>query len=382
MRKNVLRFGAAVLSLSLVGAACGGDDSSEGSGSGGSGECKGEYALALQFPETGENGGLGAPMLKGAQLAIDEFNEANPDCQIELIKFDTQGNPDNAPAAAQEAIDNSKIIGIMGPGFSGETKAAMPLYEEAGLAVITGSATNPALTENGWKSFHRLLANDAVQGPAIGKYIAEELGSTKVFVIDDATDYGKGLADEVTAAVGDGVVGTDSIAAGSNDYSAVVTKVKDSGADTVFFGAYYSDAVKLSTQLADAGVTAQLVFGDGVKDQAGYADAAGPAAEGAIIACPCKDGPTDFLAAWAEAYGEVAGTYGAEYYDVANVFLNIIKSGATTREAVLAGVEAYDGVGITKNLKFLESGEATEAASIFFYQVKEGKITYVTSILS
>jgi branched-chain amino acid transport system substrate-binding protein len=372
-----------LLGLSLVGVACSSDDSTEETTdtTAAAAECtEFEYALALQFPETGDAGGLGAPMLKGAQLAIDEFNAENPDMCVELIKFDTQGDPAQAPALAQSAIDNAKILGIMGPGFSGETKAAMPLYQEAGLAVLSGSATNPDLTNSGWTNFHRILADDSVQGPAIGKFIVEELGSSAVFVIDDASDYGKGLADQVTAAVGAGVVGTDTIDPAGTDYSAAVTAAGASGADTVFFGGYYAEAVKLSTQMADAGVEAQLVFGDGVKDQAGYADAAGPAAEGAIIACPCKDGPEDFLAAWDAAYGEVPGTYGAEYYDVANVFLSIIKAGATTREAVLAGLEAYDAAGITKNIKFLENGNATEAATIYFYTVQDGKITYTSSI--
>jgi branched-chain amino acid transport system substrate-binding protein len=379
-----LRAGAMLLGLSLVGVACGGDDSTEETtDTTPAAECtEFPYALALQFPETGDAGGLGAPMLKGAQLAIDEFNAANPDMCVEIVKLDTQGDPAKAPAAAQSAIDNAKILGIMGPGFSGETEAAMPLYEAAGLAVVTGSATRPSLSANGWKSFHRLLANDSVQGPAIGKYITEELKATAVAVIDDASSYGKPLADEVATTVGSAVTVRDAIDPKGTDYSAVVTKIKDANVTAVFFGGYYAEAAKISTQLRDAGVEATLVFGDGVKDQAGYADAAGPAAAGAIIACPCKDGEGDLLKAWQAKYnGETPSTYGAEYYDVANVFLNIIKAGATTREAVLAAVETYEGEGVTKKIKFQENGEATEAGTIFFYEVKDGKITYLTSIL-
>ncbi|MEN9792095.1 MAG: hypothetical protein RL330_173 [Actinomycetota bacterium] len=380
-KSRVLRISAALLGLSLVGVACGGsDDSSETTAP--AAECtEFKYALALQFPETGDAGNLGAPMLKGAQLAVDEFNAANPDMCVEIVKFDTQGDPAKAPAAAQSAIDNAKILGIMGPGFSGETEAAMPLYEAAGLAVVTGSATRPSLSDQGWKSFHRLLANDSVQGPAIGKYIVEELKATAVAVIDDASSYGKPLADEVATTVGAAVTVRDAVDPKGTDYSAVVTKIKDANVTAVFFGGYYAEAVKISTQLRDAGVEATLLFGDGVKDQAGYADAAGPAADGAIIACPCKDGEGDLLTAWQAKYNETPSTYGAEYYDVANVFLNIIKAGATTREAVLAAVETYDGAGVTKQIKFLENGEATEAGTIFFYEVKDGKITYLTSIL-
>jgi branched-chain amino acid transport system substrate-binding protein len=206
------------------------------------------------------------------------------------------------------------------------------------------------------------------------------LKPTSVGVIDDASDYGKGLADEVKKILGETVKATDSIDPKAADFSAVVSKMKDANPDAIFFGGYYAEAVKLSKQLRDAGVKAKLVFGDGVKDQAGYADAAGPAAEGALIACPCKDGTKDFLTSWKKKYDEVPGTYGAEYYDAANVFLNVIKGGAKDRAAVLAGVKAYDNLGITKEIKFTKNGEATEAATIYMYEVKSGKITYVADV--
>jgi branched-chain amino acid transport system substrate-binding protein len=157
--------------------------------------------------------------------------------------------------------------------------------------------------------------------------------------------------------------------------------MKDANPAVIFYGGYYGEAVKLSKQLRDAGVTATLVFGDGVKDQAGYADAAGPAAEGAIIACPCKDGSAEFIAAWQKKYNnEVPGTYGAEYYDAANVFLNVIKAGAKDRAAVLAAVKSYDAAGITKQIKFGENGDATEASTVYIYKVSGGKITYVADV--
>ena len=105
------------------------------------------------------------------------------------------------------------IIGIVGPAFSGESKAADPAFNEAGLATITPSATNPALAKNGWKTFFRALGNDATQGPAAAKYIKEDLKATKVFVIDDASEYGKGLADIVKSDLGPMVIGTDRVPA-------------------------------------------------------------------------------------------------------------------------------------------------------------------------
>ena len=376
--KKFWKLAATAAAASLVVAACGGSDSASDTTAPAAKDCA--VSLALQFPQTGDAANLGAPMLKGAQLAVDEYNTANPDACVTLKTFDTQGDPAKAPAVAQAVIDDASILGLIGPGFSGESKAALPKYEEAGLGTVTGSATNAELQLQGWKVFHRILGNDSVQGPAIAKYIVETLKPASVGIIDDASEYGAGLAATVSKAVGAGVKASDSIDPKAADFSAAVSKMKDANPAVIFYGGYYGEAVKLSKQLRDAGVTATLVFGDGVKDQAGYADAAGPAAEGAIIACPCKDGSADFISAWQAKYNEVPGTYGAEYYDAANVFLNIIKAGAKTRAEVQTALGTYDAAGITKQIKFSANGDATEAATVYIYKVTGGKITYVADV--
>lgn len=384
-KTQMFRASALLIGLSLVGVACGGSDSASDTTAPAEGAaevtCDSPVAsLGLQFPETGDAANLGAPMLKGAELAVAEYNAENPDECVSVKKFDTQGDPAKAPAVAQAAIDDATVLGIMGPGFSGESKAALPLYDAAGLAAVTGSATNSELQNNGWKVWFRILANDAVQGPGIAKYIAETLKPASVGIIDDGSDYGKGLADNVKTAVAEASVTTDTIDPKAADFSAAVTKMKDANPEVIFYGGYYAEAAKLSTQLRDAGVTATLVFGDGVKDQAGYADAAGPAAEGAIIGCPCKDGGADFTAAWQAKYNEAPGTYGAEYYDIAKLYLSIIKAGAKDRAAVLAAVKAADFAGVTKQLKFADNGEATEAGAIYLYKVVSGKITFEAEV--
>ena len=131
-----------------------------------------------------------------------QYNEKHKDCQVKLKQFDSQGSETQAPALAKTAIDDKTVIGIVGPAFSGESKAADPAFNEAGLTTITPSATNPALAKNGWKTFFRALGNDASQGPAAAKYIKDDLKATKVFVMDDASEYGKGLADIVKSDLG------------------------------------------------------------------------------------------------------------------------------------------------------------------------------------
>ncbi len=389
--------GALLLSLSLFAAACGDDSDSSSAttgggaattgggaattGGGGEGGVKCE-GLALGFfgALTGDAANLGVNIEQGAELAVDQFNSTNPDCQVELKKFDSQGSPDQAPALAKQAIDDDSIVGIIGPAFSGESKVANPLFDEAGLGIITPSATNPGLAEQGWKIFHRGLGNDAAQGPAAALYIDTTLKAEKVFVLDDASEYGKGLADQVNEALGAKVVGTDTIDPAATDFSATVTKVKDAAPDAVFFGGYYAAAGLLSKQLRDGGVTATFVFGDGVLDP-GYIEAGGAATEGAIITCPCApidkiEGGADYASAYEDAFGVAPGTYSAEAYDAAGFFLAGIASGTQDRDSLNTYVSTESYAGITKTLKFDSTGEVADVA-IYASTVKDGKIESV-----
>jgi len=362
----------------LVLSACGttedgGDDGGSSGGGGGGAAC--DLTLAFFGPQTGPAAGLGEPIINGAQLAIDQYNE-DADCEVTYEQIDSQGSPDQAPSLATEAAGNDAIIGIVGPAFSGESAAAGPIFAEAGLPTVSPSATNPALSENGWDTFHRALGNDATQGPAAAKYIQDTIGAKAVFVIDDASEYGAGLAGIVQEDLGDLVVDTDTIQAGQTDFGATVTKVGSSKADTVFFGGYYAEAALIVRQLKDSGFEGTFVVADGVKDP-GFLEGAGKAAEGTVITCPCipAEDPAvaDFAAAYEEAYGGAPGTYAAEAYDAANIFLDGIAEGIDNREDMLTFVNDYDEAGVTKQLSFDETGEPADV-HVYAYKVEGGEI--------
>jgi branched-chain amino acid transport system substrate-binding protein len=361
---------AVAAAAGLVLTACGttedgGDDG--GSGGGGS-EAACDLKLAFFGPETGPAAGLGKPIIQGAQLAVDQYNE-DADCEVELVNYDSQGSPDEAPALATEIAGDDTIIGVVGPAFSGESAAAGPIFAEAGVPTVSPSATNPALSENGWDTFHRALGNDATQGPAAAAYIKDTLQAKSTFVIDDASEYGAGLAGIVEEDLGaDALAGSDTIQVGDTDFAATVSKVVDSEADTVFFGGYYAEATILIGQLRDGGFDGTFVVADGVKDPA-YLDA-GDAAEGTIITCPCIP---DTDPAYEEEFGEAAGTYAAEAYDAATIFLDGIGEGIGDREAMLEFVNGYDEAGITKQLSFDETGEPSDV-KVYAYKVEGGEI--------
>ncbi|HEX8972156.1 branched-chain amino acid ABC transporter substrate-binding protein [Oryzihumus sp.] len=374
--RSLIKFGAPVLAAALVLTGCGTKGGTTASGGGTACDLKIGFFGAL----TGDAANLGINIKNGADLAVKQYNEKHANCKVTLTTFDSQGDPAQAPALAQKAVSDKKVIGIVGPAFSGESKAADPIFAKAGLTTITPSATNPTLSQQGWPTFFRMLGNDASQAPAAAKYIKDVLKAKKVFVADDSSEYGKGLADIVRKDLASMVVGNDSVQQKQTDFSATVTKVTASNADAMFYGGYYAEAAIMVKQLRQQGWKGTFVAGDGVKDD-GFIKAAGAAAEGAILTCPClpPEKAPEFQTAFKAAYGSDPATYSAEGYDSANVFLAAIAAGKTTPADVLSFVKSYSGQGVTKQIKFDAHGEPS-AVTVWAYKVSGGKIVPVEQI--
>ena len=344
--------------------------------------CAKGIKIAFLGALSGDNGQLGQNMVDGAQIAFDDWNKANKNCQIEFAKkgsssFDSQGDPAQASPLADKLLGDKKIVALIGPGFSGETKATMPKFEEAGLSMITPGATNAKLAENGWKQFHRILANDDKQGPGIVTLIKGR-GAKAVGVIDDASEYGKGLADTVRSGLGALDVANDTIDSKGSDFSAAVNKMKAANVDFIFYGGYYAEAAKMVKQLRDAGVKATFVGGDGVLDQKFIDNAGAPTAEGSLITATGAPGNVNpaFQAKFKAKYSKDPTLYAPEAYDCAQVFLAAIKAGKPTRAAISAFVSAYDADGITKHIKFTPQGEVA-GDTVFSYQATSGVLKYI-----
>ena len=131
-RSPLWRLLAVLLGLTLLAAACGDDDDSATSGGGGdSGNCPDGMKIGFVGPLTGDAANLGINIRNGAKLAIDQWNDDNADCQVGLEEYDSQGDETQAPGLAQEAIDNEDVVALVGPAFSGESRQANPLFDEA-----------------------------------------------------------------------------------------------------------------------------------------------------------------------------------------------------------------------------------------------------------
>jgi branched-chain amino acid transport system substrate-binding protein len=326
--------------------------------------------IAMAGPLTGADAPFGGNVRDGAQLAVDQHNAANPGCQVQLKAFDTEGDPQKATAIAPQIVDDASIVGLVGPTWSGETKATGSVFDQAGLVALTPAATNVALSEQGWKTFFRGLSSDGVQGPSLANYLKNVAGVKKACVIDDSTDAGVGQADAVRQTLGPitDTACSISVKKGDKDFSAAVTQVKNQSPDVVVYASYYTEAAVLLQQLRDAGYTGLFSGPDGLKDPQ-FVKAAGQAAEGAILSCPCGPAPASFSDEYTKKFGQAPGTYSVEAYDLATILLTGIDSGAVTRDALLEFVRGYAGQGLAREYQWTDTGELT-SNMIWIYKVQ------------
>jgi branched-chain amino acid transport system substrate-binding protein len=381
------RVGAVVLSLALVAGACGSDKKDTNTNAGGNAKT---VSIAFVGPKTGDAANLGINILNGAKLAVKQENAKQSDYKFVLKEFDTQGDPAQAPGQLALYKDDTSILGIVGPAFSGETKAVLPDLQNAGLVMISSSATNADLPNvvPGQTVFHRALPDDKAQGAGIAKFLKSKYANKSVYYIDDNSEYGKGLADQVSqqaTANGNANKGRSSINPKDDLYSAAVNGAKAAKADVIFYGGYYGEAGKLKKQLTDATVTSQFISGDGSLDT-GFISAAGAQGEGAIISCPCNlatETATGALGTFAKNYktefAKDAGTYSSEAYDAANILMKGIEAGNTTRAKLLAYVEGLSSYnGISKKIEFQDNGNL-KATTVYFFKVTNGKFVSLTN---
>jgi branched-chain amino acid transport system substrate-binding protein len=371
--------GIAIAALVFGGAACqAGEDDGGDSGSGSNAACG--MKIGFFGALTGDAAGLGIHMRNGTKLAIDQYNKDNADCTAELVEFDSQGDPAKAPALATQAVGDPKVIAMIGPAFSGESEVADPIFQDGGLPTITPSATRPSLSTKGWTVFHRGVGNDTSQGPAAGRYIKNVLKAEKVYVVDDQSAYGAGLADEVKKVIGT-PVGEDKVQVKQTNFSAVVTKIRNSGATALFFGGYYTEAGLLLKQLKGAGWQGTMIAGDGVNDANFITVAGQQVAEGTILTCPCAPATaakgtfvTDYKAAFDNAE---PGTYADVSYDITRIVLEGLKDGKATRADMLSWIKGYNKAGTATGVtyKFESNGELDPTQVIVWaFKVQAGQI--------
>lgn len=342
-------------------------------------------------PLTGGIAHLGKDNENGARLAIDEANAAGislggKKVKFELLSEDDQADPKVGNTVAQKLID-AKVAGVVGHLNSGTTIPASAIYNGAGLPMVSGSATNPALTEQGFKGVFRVVGRDDQQGPAVANYLAGQNKPKTVAVIDDATAYGEGLANEVEKtlkAAGIKVLPREKGTDKTVDWKAVLTKLKGKRPDAVFYGGMDATAGPLIKQARELKITAVFAFGDGACTDK-MAELAGPAAEGLLCSqagIPVQAAGKKFLDAYKAKFKVDPILYSPFTYDAANLLIAAMKKADSADPAkYLPALAASNHNGASGNIQFDEKGDRKDAEMTIF-TLKEGKITPVAILKS
>ena len=338
--------------------------------------------IAHAGPLTGSIAHLGKDDENGVHLAIDQANAKHLVIGGKPIKFvmdseDDQADPATGTTVAQKLVD-AKVAAVIGHLNSGVTIPASEIYAKAGIPMISGSATNPAVTERGLKTVFRTVGRDDQQGPAIASYIAAQLKAKKVAIIDDKTAYGEGLANEVEKTLKNDkvkIVGRSHTTDKETDFRSVLTRIKSERPDVVFHGGMDATGGPMLKQARELGIKAVFAFGDGAcTDEMGKL--AGKAAEGMVCSqagLPREAASKDFVEAFNKQYGEIK-QYAPYFYDATNAVIEAMKKADSVDPAKFAPEifnVSFDGA--TGRVQFDSKGDRKDA-EITIFKLVNGKV--------
>ena len=342
-----------------------------------------EVKIGHVAPLTGGIAHLGKDNENGALLAVEEANAAGIKLGGKTVKFvlvgeDDQADPKTGTTVAQKLVD-AKVNGVVGHLNSGVTIPASAIYHQAGIPMITGSATNPKLTEQGFKEVFRVVGRDDQQGPAIASYLAAERKPKVVAVIDDATAYGEGIANEVEKTLKAAHVdvlprekGTDK----TTDWKAILTRLRGRNPDAVFYGGMDATGGPLLKQGRELGMKAVFSFGDGACTEK-MQELAGDAAEGLLCSqagIPPQAASKKFLEAYKKRFNQDPILYAPFTYDSANLLIEAMKkAGSPDPAKYLPELRNIHFNGSTGPISFDEKGDRKDA-EITIFTMKGGKI--------
>ena len=341
-------------------------------------------------PMTGPQAHLGKDNESGAKLAIEELNAQNLEIggakvKFELLAEDDGADPKQGTIVAQKLVD-AKVNGVIGHLNSGTTIPASKLYSDAGIPQISPSATNPKYTQQGFKTAFRVMANDIQQGKILGEFAAKQ-GAKTVAIIDDRTAYGQGLADEFKKAAetaGLKVVATEYTNDKATDFKAILTKIKSTKADLVFYGGMDAQGGPMAKQMKELGLKAKFLGGDGVCTPE-FMKLGGPATEGHYCSMPgvplekMAKGP-EFKDKFTKKFNAEIQLYAPNVYDAVMVMADSMKRANSvdpTKYLEAVGKTSYEGV--TAKIEFDDKGDL-KGGAISIYQYKGGKLEYVDTL--
>jgi len=343
-------------------------------------------------PLTGGIAHLGKDNENGARMAVDEINAAggikigDKTIMLELVAEDDKADPKEGTLAAQKLVD-AGVVAVVGHLNSGTSIPASKIYSDANITQISPSATNPRLTEQGFKTTFRVVANDNQQGAVLANFAADQMKAKTIAIIDDRTAYGQGLADVVERVAkerGLKVVAREFTSDKATDFNAILTKVRAARPDVVMYGGMDATAGPMARQMRQLGIKAPMLAGDGVCSPK-FIELAGDAA--GILTCSkageavekLPKGP-DFVARYRAKFNQDVQIYSPYSYDAVFVIADAIRrAGSAERAAITAAMPATNFNGVTGTIAFDAKGDI-KGGAISMFSVQDGKLNHLKTV--
>lgn len=346
-----------------------------------------QVKFGMGGPITGPSAATGAQMKNGVDQAAADINAAGGILGQKIVVSygDDASDPKQGVSVANKfAADGVKFV--VGHYNSGVTTPSSEVYQENGILEITPASTNPKITERNMWNIFRVCGRDDQQGKVAGDYIVKFFKGKKIAIVHDKTTYGKGLADETKSAMNKGGVKEvlyEGINTGEKDYSALVSKIKQSGADLVYWGGLYTEGGLIVRQMRDQGVKAPLMGGDGITEDE-FASIGGPGVEGTLMTYgpdprnnpAAKDAVAKFRANKFEPQAYTLYSYAA---------VQIIKQAAEAAKSLdpkKVAASMHSGMKfktVLGDISYDKKGDRTNLDYVMYIWKKDdkGKITYV-----
>lgn len=356
-----------VLAVLVSMTACGGEtESSSDGGEKASAGGSDTITIGASLPMTGSVALNGEMILEGIQMAVDECNEAGgiDGKEVVIDAQDDQAEPNQAASVANMMSADEKIVAIIGSLKSSCTLAAAPIYEEAGVVALSPDSSSPEVTNAGEYIF-RIKNSDVVLAQTMAKGAISD-GHTKFAILYENNDYGAGVLEQSQIAIeeaGCEIVCTESILTGEQtDFSSIISKIRESGADAILMGVDYNESGLVMKQMKDVGLDLPRYATDGLFTDA-FIEVGGEAADGttvltSFITSDQSENVQNFIKKYQEKYdGEMPSIFQAEGYDCGKIVIEAIENAGTDRKAIRDYMATMSYQGVTGDCTFDENGD-------------------------
>jgi len=352
---------------------------------------KGEVVVYVAAPLSGWQADGGQTVVGGVRLMAERINAAGGllGYTVKVVAIDDEADSDVAVQVAEEiraALDGGqKVIGIVGHYNSGQTLAAMEVYKDLPLVIVTPTASDVSITQKGYRNFFRVNATDAAQAPVDARFLIQTLGAKRIALVHANNEYGRGLRDQMVGALkGLGVepAAVIEIPEGASTHAKAVQQIQTLQPDAIFLAGYETEGYILLPELREAGVTAPFMASDGCFLYE-FIDGSGPAAEGAYVSGITPDPKTVADKKWWTDYQQLEtrnpGTYSVAGYSAMDVIATGVKKANTFDASRVAdAIRGLDFQTLVGQVRYNASGDLQQPR-VYIFQVKDGEFTQLSA---